>query len=134
MNRQAVLGAIEKIDCIINDLFMYRHLNDDTEFDREVFDRFTELSDKVDVIRDIVESKSTPRRLEARICFVDDLENDGEGFVFENKWSDEDEWGMDTLFNLIPQDDDPSHDLISYQALTKIRELQNMGIDVRFGK
>lgn len=133
MDRQAVLGAIGKIDCIINDLFLYRYLNDDTEFEREVFERFTELSDKVDVIRDIVESKSTPRRLEARIRFVD-LENDGEGFIFENKWSDEEEWGMDTLFNLIPQDDDPNHDLISYQALTKIRELQRMGIDVRFGK
>ena len=75
------------------------------------------------------------RHYEERIRFVEDWNGDGEHYVFEGKWSDEDSWGLDTAFKLFDLDYNGHHasyELISYQALTKIRELKKMGIPVYF--
>ena len=74
---------------------------------------------------------------EERIRYFENWNNEGEHFVFEGKWSNEDEWGLDTAFQLFDYDKDGVHEtgsLISYRALTKIRELMKMGISFRFGK
>lgn len=64
-------------------------------------------------------------RLEGRIRYAEDWNGRGEHFVFETKWSNEKEWGLDTAYRLI---DDNLH----YTALTKIREWQRLGISFRF--
>lgn len=60
-----------------------------------------------------------------RIRYEENYRDDGEYYIFENKWSDEKTWGLDTAFKLID-------DRISYQALTKIREMQRNGIEFYF--
>ena len=72
-------------------------------------------------------------QLECRIRYVENWNGQGEYFVFENKWTDEDEWGLDTAFKLLDYGEGKGN-VISYQALTKIRELQKLGIPFRFGK
>lgn len=79
--------------------------------------------------------------LECRIHYEEDWEGRGEYYVFETKWSDEKEWGLDTAFKLLDYrgEDGTVHEqdkgaVISYQALTKIRELMRMGCKIRFGK
>lgn len=64
-------------------------------------------------------------KYEVRIRYDEDWKGEGEYFVFEGKWTNEQEWGLDTAFKLID-------DRISYQALTKIRELKRLGIDFYF--
>jgi len=66
-------------------------------------------------------------RLECRIRYEADWCGRGEHFIFENKWTNEDEWGFDTAFKLVDE-------RLSYEALTKIRELMRMGIDFYFAK
>ena len=134
MNTNIVMSRLDKIQEDLRLIFAGYFADETTAFEEHIYEELDEVAYQISRISDEVLTGIADRRLVCRIRFVDDLENDGEGFVFENKWSDEEEWGMDTLFNLIPQDDDPNHDLISYQALTKIRELQRMGVDVRFGK
>lgn len=76
-------------------------------------------------------------RLEVRIRYERDWNDQGEHFVFENKWTSEDEWGLDTAFKLLDYDYGNGIEkgaVISYQALTKIRELIKLGISFRFGK
>ena len=85
-------------------------------------------------------AKSKKEKLECRIRYDKDWNGQGEHFVFEDKWTDEDEWGLDSAFpvceikdgNLSVGHGDGT--LISYQALTKIRDLLRMGVSVRFGK
>ena len=76
-------------------------------------------------------------KLEARIRYVEDWHGEGEHFVFENKWTNEEAWGLDTAFKLLDFIKDgkvvEKGYLLSYQALTKIRELQKMGIPFYFG-
>ena len=67
------------------------------------------------------------RKLEVRIRYEEDWKGIGEHFIYETKWSDENEWGLDTAFKLVD-------DMISYQALTKIREMMRNNIDFYFGK
>lgn len=71
--------------------------------------------------------------LEVRIRYVEDWDGQGEYFVFENKWTNEDEWGLDTAFKLLDYNGKKG-EVVSYQALTKIRELMKLGIPFRFGK
>jgi len=72
-------------------------------------------------------------RLECRIRYVKDFHGWGEHFVFESKWTNEKEWGLDTAFKLLP-DENGENNLLSYKALTKIRELQRLGIYYYFAK
>lgn len=77
------------------------------------------------------------KHYEERIRYDENWCDQGEHFVFEGKWSDEKDWGLDSAFPLFDYDKDGYHEtgsLISYRALTKIRELMKMGIDFRFGK
>ena len=62
---------------------------------------------------------------EERIRYVEDWHGDGEHFVFEGKWSDEDEWGLDSAFKLFPFRDGEEPNMINYMAQTKIRELSS---------
>lgn len=71
--------------------------------------------------------------LEVRIRYVENWNGQGEHFVFENKWTNEDEWGLDTAFKLLDYNGKKG-EVVSYQALTKIRELMTLGVPFRFGK
>lgn len=64
--------------------------------------------------------------LEARIRYVEDWNGDGEHYLFENRWTNENEWGLESAFPL-------KDDMIYYTALTKIREWKNLGIPFYFG-
>ncbi len=66
------------------------------------------------------------RELVCRIRYEEDFCGRGEYFVFETKWSDEDGWGLDTAFPI-------REGRIHYTALTKIRELQSLGVRFYFG-
>lgn len=68
----------------------------------------------------------TPRYME-RIRYDENWNGEGEHFVFEGKWSNEDEWGLVSAFPL-------KNDMIHYTALTKIREMKSLGIDFYFKK
>lgn len=73
------------------------------------------------------------RRYEVRISYEEDWHGEGEHFVFEGKWSDEEEWGLDTAFKLLDFRNEKGFPieqnvLLNYQALTKIRELIRSGI------
>lgn len=70
-------------------------------------------------------------KLECRIRYDENYMNNGEHYVFENKWTNEEEWGLDTAFKLYDHDGKKG-DLINYQALTKIRDLRKMGISYYF--
>ena len=59
------------------------------------------------------------RVFQARMRYDENWHGQGEHYVFENKWSDEDEWGLDTAFPLVD-------DRIHYTALTKIRDLPKL--------
>ena len=77
------------------------------------------------------------RHYQERIRYVEDWNGHGEYFLFEGKWSDEDDWGLDTAFKLQPlvtKDETIEGELISYQALTKIRELMKMDVNFWFAK
>ena len=89
------------------------------------------------VIYDAEITGEDDKHYEERIRYDENWHNEGEHFEFEGKWSDEDEWGLDSAFKLFDYDKDGIHEtgsLINYKALTKIRELKRMGIDFRFGK
>ena len=71
--------------------------------------------------------------LECRIRYDENWRGQGEYFVFENKWTNEgdDAWGLDTAFKLRPNGNKEG-ELVHYTALTKIRELQRLGIPFYF--
>lgn len=75
-------------------------------------------------------------RLEARIRYEEDWNGRGEYFVFENKWTNEEYWGLDCAFACISFKDGEmvigKGDLLNYQALTKVRELMRLGIRFYF--
>jgi hypothetical protein len=64
-------------------------------------------------------------KLEGRIRYVKDYFGRGEHYVFENKWSDETEWGLEVATPIID-------DMVHYTALTKIRQWQKLGIEFYF--
>lgn len=57
--------------------------------------------------------------------YVEIGHNDGEYYVFEIKWSDEEEWGLEMC---VPVD----HDMIHYTALTCVREWIKNGVEIHF--
>ena len=71
-----------------------------------------------------IEDDDAPRFIE-RIRYVEDYEGHGEAYVFEGKWTNDNEWSLDTAFYL-------KDDMISYQALTKVRELMRNGTEFSF--
>ena len=73
------------------------------------------------------------KHYEERIRYDEDWNGNGEHFVFEGKWSDEDDWGLDLAFTLFDYKEEKGA-LMSWKALSKIRDLMNLGIDFRFGK
>lgn len=63
---------------------------------------------------------------ERPICRVRYEEKDGrEQYIFENRQHDEDEFGLDMAFHL-------QNDMVSYQALTKVREYLRLGYHICF--
>ena len=73
------------------------------------------------------------QKLQGRIRYVEDWNGQGEYFVFETKWSNEQDWGLDTAFKLLDYGDEKGV-VLNYTALTKIREWQKLGIEFWFGK
>ena len=71
---------------------------------------------------------------EVRIRYVEQYHDLGECFVFEGKWTNEDEWSLDSAFPLVDDAHGNKGVLIHYTALTKIRELTNMKIPFYFSK
>lgn len=71
------------------------------------------------------------KQLECRIRYVEDWNGRGEYYLFENNWTNETEWGLDTAFKLLDYGEEKGA-LLSYKALTKIMELQKMGISFYF--
>ena len=67
------------------------------------------------------------KRFEERIRYDENWCDKGEHFVFEGKYTDEDEWSLDMAFPVI---DDNVH----YTALTKIRELMWLGTPFHFAR
>lgn len=63
---------------------------------------------------------------QCRIRYEENYNGRGEHFIFEIKKGDD--WGLDKAFKLIGD----NADLISYQALTEIRDLQDLGFEVFF--
>lgn len=72
-------------------------------------------------------------KLVGRIHYDEDWHGMGEHFVFETKWKSEDEWGLDTAFKLLDYNGEKGA-VISYTAITKIREWTRLGIVFHFGK
>lgn len=70
---------------------------------------------------------------EERIYYDEDWCGRGEHFVFEGKWSNKENWGLDSAFKLIDFNGEKGV-LVNYQALTKIRELIDLKIPFHFGK
>ena len=87
------------------------------------------------VIDESIEDPDKPR-LECRIRYEENWSGQGEYYVFENKWTDEEGWGLDCAFPLVSYDDGKlvvgKGDLLNYQALTKVRELMKLGIQFYF--
>ena len=71
------------------------------------------------------------RHFEERIRYVEDWHGEGEHFLFEGKQSDEENWGLDMACKLFDYNGEKGV-LISYQALTKIRELIKMKVPYHF--
>lgn len=69
--------------------------------------------------------------LYGRIRYVENWNNLGEHYLFESKWSNEEDWGLDTAFRLLDYKDSKG-EVLSYQALTKIREWQRLRIQFYF--
>lgn len=61
--------------------------------------------------------------MNGRIRYEENFMNDGEYFIFEIL--SDGEWSVDSAFKLVD-------DRLSYTALTKIREWQNLGVDFKF--
>lgn len=72
-------------------------------------------------------------KLQCRIRYEENWNGQGEHFIFENKWTDDEQWGLDVAFKLIDSETEKGA-LLHYTALTKIRELKNLGIDFYFSK
>ena len=75
-------------------------------------------------------AKSKPY-LEGRIRYEENYRGQGEHFIFELKWSDEEEWGLDTAFKLHDAEYEGVKEegvLVHYTALTKIREWMKTGV------
>jgi len=94
--------------------------------DKETVERMIDRMPRAEEIYDCKIIDPDEARLECRIRYEEDWKGQGEYYIFENKWTNEEEWGLDTAFAL-------KDDRISYEALTKVRELMKMGIHFYFG-
>ena len=72
-------------------------------------------------------------KLVGRIRYEEDWNGRGEHFIFENKWSNEDEWGLECAFKLLDYGDEKGA-VVSYKAITLIRQWKELGVDFHFGK
>ena len=72
-------------------------------------------------------------KLQGRIRYEENWNGRGEYFVYETKWSNEKEWGLDTAFNLLDYGEEKGA-VVRYEAVTKIREWMRQGVEVHFGK
>ena len=70
-------------------------------------------------------------KVEYRIRYAQNYKGLEECYLFESKSSNSDNWTLDTAYGL-QKDANGENTLISYEALTKIRELQQMGISFYF--
>lgn len=70
-------------------------------------------------------------KLECRIRYVEDWRGNGEHYLFENKWTNETEWGLDTAFKLLDYGEEKGV-VMSYQVLIKIRNMKKLGIEFYF--
>ena len=77
-------------------------------------------------------------KLEGRIRYVEDWHGEGEHYLFESKWTNEEDWGLESAFPLCSFEDGElvlgEGDLVHYTALTKIRDWLKLGVDFYFGK
>lgn len=71
-----------------------------------------------------VQDDDAPRFI-TRIRYDEDYDGRGEAYVFECKWTHDNEWSLDCAYYL-------RDDMISYEALTKIRELKRNGVEFTF--
>ena len=74
------------------------------------------------------------REIIGRIRYDENWHGEGEHYIFEWKYEDEDDnqWSMESAFPLVSYEDGKlvrgKGDLIHYTALTKVREWQKQGI------
>lgn len=66
-------------------------------------------------------------KLQGRIRYEENFMGDGEAFIFEIKWTNEKEWGLETAYRCID-------DRISWEALAHVRKWMNLGIEFWFAK
>ena len=71
------------------------------------------------------------RYYEARIRYEENGRDGMEYYIFESKWSNEDEWGTEIEVPLLDYKDEKAV-LVHFQALTRIREWQKLGIPFHF--
>ena len=74
-------------------------------------------------------------KLQGRIRYVEDWNKQGEHYLFEIKWSDEEEWGLEIackLWSDEPYGGKGEYCMLHYTALTKIREWQRLGVEFWF--
>ena len=92
---------------------------------KKVIDRMIDGMPYSEQVWDVEVTDPDEKRFEERIRYVEDYEGMGEYFLFEGKYTDEDDWSLDTAYAL-------ENDRLSYQALTKIRELMRCGTPFHF--
>ena len=72
------------------------------------------------------------RKMVGRISYVKNWHDEGEHYVFEWRYEDEDEWNFECAAPLCEWKDNElktgSGDFIHYSALTKIRDWNHIGI------
>lgn len=72
------------------------------------------------------------RKMIGRISYVENWRNEGEHFVYEHRFEDEDDWTFESASPLCEWKDGKlkvgSGDFIHFEALTKIREWKKIGI------
>lgn len=71
------------------------------------------------------------RKLQGRIRYEENWNDWGEHYIFEIKWSDEDEWGLEVAYKLLDYKDHKGA-VLNYEALTKVREWMRLGVDFYF--
>ena len=98
---------------------------------KDQVDKWIERMPHSDQIYDCKIVGEDDRHLEARIRYAENWCDDGEHYIFENKWSDEDDWGMEMAFKLMDYKEEKGV-LLNYQALTLIRQWQNLHIPFHF--
>lgn len=66
------------------------------------------------------------RKMIGRIRYEKNWHNEGEHYVFEYKYEEEDDWSFECAAPIVSVGE--YKDMIHYTALTKIREWNNIGI------